>query len=129
MENEEKFGAAHVALLALTGAFLASLVWLTLREATPAAAENGYTVTVEKSVSAERLAVPPAESVNINTATAEELQTLTGIGPVLAQRIVDYRAEHGAFRSPEDLLAVNGIGAAKLDAIRGSITTEEEETP
>lgn len=60
---------------------------------------------------------PAAAAIPINTATARELQALPGVGPVLAQRIVDYRTAHGAFRSPEDLLAVSGIGersAARL---------------
>ena len=126
MESKEKFGAAHKALLLLTVAFLASLVWLTLRGGTRVEEKDGYAVTVERSVPAERIA---AEPVDINAATAEELETLPGIGPVLARRIVDYRAEHGAFASAEELLGVDGIGQAKLDGIRGSITLGQEEAP
>lgn len=55
--------------------------------------------------------------ININTATAEELTALPGIGMVLAQRIVDYRTEHGSFRSKDDLSQVAGIGEKKLDGI------------
>ena len=65
--------------------------------------------------------------VNVNTATAEELETLTGIGPSLAQAILDYRAEHGAFETAEDLLNVKGIGEAKLEGFRAEITLTEEE--
>ena len=61
--------------------------------------------------------------VNINTATAEGLETVTGIGPVLAQAILDYRAEHGDFESVDELMNVRGIGSAKLDAMRDEITT------
>ena len=56
--------------------------------------------------------------VNINAAAAVELETLDGIGPVLAQRIVAYREEHGPFATVDDLDAVSGIGPKRLAAIR-----------
>ncbi|MGN0537559.1 MAG: ComEA family DNA-binding protein [Acutalibacteraceae bacterium] len=60
--------------------------------------------------------------VNINTADAETLATyLKGIGTVLAQRIVDYRAEHGNFESIEDLKNVKGIGNAIFSKIKDKI--------
>lgn len=64
-----------------------------------------------------------AAFVNINTADAQELAGLPGIGEVLAERIVDYRNTHGPFASPEELLNVNGIGTSKLEAILDSVTT------
>ena len=63
--------------------------------------------------------------MNINTATAEQLDTLPGIGPVLAQRIVDYRTAHGGFQAVEELLNVSGIGNAKLMEILDEITVEQ----
>ena len=54
-------------------------------------------------------AAPPAP-VGLNTATAEQLDKLPGVGPVLAQHIIDYRTEHGGFRSVDELREVNGIG-------------------
>lgn len=52
----------------------------------------------------------PAAPVALNTATAEQLDELPGVGPVLAQHIIDYRTEHGGFRSVDELREVNGIG-------------------
>src|SRR5699024_10659801 len=60
--------------------------------------------------------------VNVNTATVEELDTLDGIGEVLAQWIIDYRQANGPFEKPEDLLEVKGIGEKKLAAIIDDIT-------
>lgn len=62
------------------------------------------------------------DRININAATAPELEQLPGIGPALAQNIVDYREAHGPFLELEDLLAVSGIGEAKLQQIRDLIT-------
>jgi competence protein ComEA len=56
--------------------------------------------------------------VHLNTATLEQLDTLPGIGPVTAQKILDYRRAHGAFGSVEELDAVSGIGPARLEELR-----------
>ena len=61
-------------------------------------------------------------TVNINTATLEELQTIKGIGKKKAEAILQYRKEHGAFRSKEDLLQVKGIGKKALEAIESQVT-------
>ena len=60
--------------------------------------------------------------ININTATAAQLETLPGIGPVLAQRIIDYRTEYGPFQTVGDLTNVSGIGTKKLEAVLDLIT-------
>jgi competence protein ComEA len=63
--------------------------------------------------------------INVNTASADLLDTLPGIGPVLAQRIVDYRLENGPFTSKMDLANVEGLGKAKLLDIYELITVED----
>lgn len=60
--------------------------------------------------------------ININTATSQELQTLRGIGPALAQRIIEYRQISGEFSTADDLTNVKGIGEKTLEKIRDSIT-------
>jgi competence protein ComEA len=61
--------------------------------------------------------------VDINTAGLAQLETLPGIGPSLAQRILDYRTQHGSFRSVDDLQSVSGIGPSKYAAIKELVTT------
>lgn len=60
--------------------------------------------------------------ININTATLEELDSLPGIGPTIAQRIIDYRNKNGPFNTIEDIMNVSGIGPATFDEIKDLIT-------
>ena len=60
--------------------------------------------------------------LSLSAATVEELDQLPGVGPVTAQKIVDYRAAHGAFRSVDDLDAVPGIGPARIEQLRDLVT-------
>lgn len=64
----------------------------------------------------------PMGKVNLNTATAEQLESLNGIGEALAGRIIAYRRQHGLFRSTEELKNVAGIGDKKYEDIEKSIT-------
>jgi competence protein ComEA len=63
-------------------------------------------------------AAAPAGPIHLNTATVEQLDELPGVGPVTAQKIVDYREQHGAFSSVDDLDAIPGIGPARLEQLR-----------
>ena len=87
-------------------------------EATQATQATETTETEEAPGTPER-----AGKVNINTAGAKELETLPGIGPKKAQSILDYRSEHGAFASVEELIRVSGIGKATMDKLRDRVTT------
>lgn len=83
------------------------------------------------AVQAESGSVPPDDGedgteagarLDLNSASAEELEQLPGIGPALAARIVQYRTEHGPFSSPEAVTEVSGIGPAKFAAMEPYIT-------
>ncbi|WP_318218524.1 ComEA family DNA-binding protein [Streptomyces sp. SCL15-6] len=60
----------------------------------------------------------PTAPVSLNTATVDQLETLPGVGPVLARHIVDYRTQHGGFRSVDELREVNGIGERRFADLR-----------
>ena len=127
METKEKtgsFSGISLVLAALTVLFAVSLVFLH-KTAYEGNAHGDYTVTVQHRN--DEITAPTRVLVNVNTADAEELETLTGIGPSLAKAIIDYRAEHGDFTAAEELLLVKGIGEAKLEGFRAEITFTEED--
>ena len=129
METKEKtgsFSGISLVLAVLTVLFAISLVFLH-KTAYEGNAHGDYTVTVQHRNDEITAPTRVVTLVNVNTATAEELETLTGIGQSLAQAIIDYRAEHGDFTAAEDLLNVKGIGEAKLEGFRAEITFTEED--
>ena len=123
------FTKSEYGLLILTVVFLFVISGVFWR-AGPKPSSADYTVTAERDalwVPPEAEAAPETEAgrVDLNTASAEELQTLPGIGEVLAARIIEYREQSGPFACPEELMAVKGIGESLFDAVSGRITTEE----
>lgn len=107
-------------LLGLTALFLAFLLALFLRDRAALEAAP-VTVETERAVPQESF-MPDVSPLDVNSATAEELTGLPGIGEVLARRIVDYRSANGPFETVEDLLSVSGIGEKKLAELEGRIT-------
>ena len=95
-------------------------------EAAPAPERLTVLTTVPRETAEETTLPASADPalINVNTATLSQLDTLPGIGPVLAQRIIDYREAHGPFTSPAQLLLVEGIGEKRLAEIIGLITIE-----
>jgi competence ComEA-like helix-hairpin-helix protein len=65
---------------------------------------------------------PPSKPIDLNLANVKELEELPGVGPVMAQKIIDMRAKSGRFHRVEDLLAIRGISQKKLDAMRPYVT-------
>ncbi|MFN8386103.1 MAG: ComEA family DNA-binding protein [Anaerolineales bacterium] len=73
---------------------------------------------------AEEVEPGEADLVNINTASQSELETLPGIGPTTAQKIIEYREENGPFESTEDIMNVSGIGPGTYERIKDLITVD-----
>ena len=135
MKVSEKVTKTEALLLAMTLVFLlltgaifvlrsrsGGAEYVVRNETMRAAAEE----TPPASVLEEEPPVPSAENpLNINMADAAALDTLPGIGPVLAGRIVEYRSTHGAFSKLEDLMLVEGIGEGIYGDLRDVITVEE----
>ncbi len=88
---------------------------------TPPVVEGGVkTVSMPKSANE----TPATLVVNLNTATVAQLELLPGIGPAIAQRIVDYRTANGNFSTIEQLMEVKGIGQATFDKLKDNIVVE-----
>lgn len=86
------------------------------------AAQSGAQPQPARTLTASGSAQKGSTPVNINTATAEELQSLPRIGPAMAQRIIAWREAHGGFRSVDELDAVPGIGPSMLENLRPLVT-------
>jgi competence protein ComEA len=99
MRGNVKFGSSALLLVASTAIVLSICV-------APALAQK----------------TPPAQPINLNTATIAQLETLPGIGPNTAKSIVDFRNRSGPFQRLEDLLAIKGISKSKLEKLRPYVT-------
>ncbi len=79
--------------------------------------------TKEIFLQSKIISADSSDLVNINTADAEKLATLKGIGPALAQRIIEYREQNGAFKTVDEIKNVRGIGDKKFATFKDKITT------
>lgn len=144
MDRESKFrmvlllAAAAVTAVVLTGLYSARPLefYQVTVEATPAPAAassqvqptqepTGETIPVEADTSSEGpQEVLVEKSVNLNTATLEELDLLPGVGPAIAQRIIDYREQNSGFYDIEEIMEVSGIGEKTFAKLEPYITVE-----
>ena len=86
----------------------------------------GFLLSCFLALSAQSVSKASGHKININTASVEELQELPRIGPKVAQRIVDFRKEHGRFKRIEEIMKVKGIGESTFERIRDLIMVEEK---
>lgn len=113
------------------GAMLIATVAVVLWIGWPAPKEEPRQVEPDQSIATQVPAASPVTvaapataepKVNLNRASADELQTLPGVGPVLAQRMVEWRKAHGRYRTVDDLQEVKGIGKKRLEQLRLLVT-------
>ncbi|HET9805161.1 MAG TPA: helix-hairpin-helix domain-containing protein [Candidatus Acidoferrum sp.] len=72
---------------------------------------------------------PPERPINLNTASAAQLQEVPGIGPVTAEKILKMRKSYGAFKSVDDLRAIKGIGPKRIEKMRKYLTVKSSPPP
>jgi len=92
------------------------------RGAAVAAGGSASSAAGGSAASAGGSVTAPGAPVNINTASLEELDALSGVGPATAQKIIDYRTANGPFKAVDDIKNVSGIGDAKFAAMKDKIT-------
>jgi competence protein ComEA len=119
-------GRSLLIKLAMLVAAIALVLWIgwPVPQDAPSPAEPEQP-TAQAPVAAPVTSVPQATTaakVNLNRASADELQILPGVGPVLAQRMVDWRKAHGRYRTVDDLQGVKGIGKKRLEQLRLLVT-------
>lgn len=88
------------------------------QSSSPAPARSSASETPAQSSGTQS---PASGKININSADSDQLQTISGVGPVTAQKIIDYRTQNGAFRRIEDLTNVSGIGEKTFEKMKDQI--------
>ena len=131
VEEQKTLIRERVGVVLLAGVLLMSGLLLIKQEEVPVTftegQENYSSNEVEKSVLSSSTSSPSSNDkkttlVNINIASLEELDTLPGIGPATAQKIIDYRTQNGIFASIEEINEVSGIGEVKYSQIKELIS-------
>ncbi|AUZ84062.1 ComEA family DNA-binding protein [Methylophaga nitratireducenticrescens] len=84
-----------------------------------------WIISLLLALSLSSFAAFAADKININTASADELQLLNGVGPSTANAIVQYREENGAFTTVDDLVSIKGIGEKKVAKIAENVTVSD----
>jgi competence ComEA-like helix-hairpin-helix protein len=111
----------HIAILAAIAAYLLLAIWLRPDLAGPL---SGPLTDLHDSIS-NRFHKHPDHPIDLNTATADELQQLPGVGPSTAAQIIHFREQSGPIRKPEDLLALPRFTRRSLDRIRPYVVVKE----
>ena len=87
----------------------------------PAASGSGPSADAGAAAGAAAAGPVTGAPVSLNSATAEQLDTLAGVGPATASKIIEYRTQNGGFRSVDDLAQVPGIGPKRMESLRGQV--------
>ena len=88
--------------------------------------ERIFVPTIQEAETIEVLEKKGSQKINLNTATKEQLMTLSGIGEAKAEDIIAYRAENGDFQTIEDIMKISGIKEAAFQKIKDKIMVKEE---
>lgn len=118
-----------VLCLLCAGMILFQTLWhqsITIRENSESPAPSAVSSTLPSQPEPSVEVSHQEEKVNLNTASAQELDNLPGIGEAIAQAIVEYREQKGAFQTIQQVMEVEGIGEKTFEAIRDLITVGEE---
>jgi len=99
-----------------------------LMAAIAAIALSAPSLSAQSKVPAPKPTATAAAPVNLNTATAEQLATIPGVGPKMAERILDYRQKNGGFKKVEDLMNVSGVGEKSFLKMKPLITVTVPKT-